>query len=173
MTELMGHVLGGGWTPPGFNDCVQAIAPKGSLPGDAEGTERRPSEMRPLALKHTANNLFCAALALAAAPALREGAARPQKCFVPARQLAQNLVAIDSQARCYGHQVNRGEVPAAIGLVFRAAFPSVLQPLLLVALEVSAAPAGMVQTVRAIYTGVRAVCRGSGASRSSSWSRWG
>ena len=74
---------------------------KGEDEEDDNLVSRFPSETRPLTLKNDDNKIIAATLNQSAKSVLKQGACWIQRGFVPARQLVDNVVDVDSAARLY------------------------------------------------------------------------
>ena len=110
--------------PLDFNAVTLAFAPKAREEADeAEGVARRPSELRPLAMKLTANKLVCAAWAAQLRGVIVEDTPGEQRGGIHGRQILQNVLDLDCAAR--SRAIQRGFPGSALVLLdMAAAFPS-------------------------------------------------
>ena len=110
--------------PLDFNAVTLAFAPKAREEADeAEGVARRPSELRPLAMKLTANKLVCAAWAAQLRGVIVEDTPVEQRGGIHGRQILQNVLDLDCAAR--SRAIQRGFPGSALVLLdMAAAFPS-------------------------------------------------
>lgn len=77
------------------------LPPKKLCPNDPKHMQvtRKPKETRPLTLNNTYNKYICGATAMAMSPILEQSTQASQNGFVRGRQLLQNPVDLDLEAR--------------------------------------------------------------------------
>ena len=122
--------------------------PKGDPARDKIEIVRTPGDTRPLGLKDSGNKIVGTTYTRSLKPALAQGACPLQNGFTPFRQLVQNLVDLDSAARCFGRSEMASKYPLLASWDYIAAFPSVAHRWLRLILPIIGFPRGVVSLVR-------------------------
>ena len=87
-------------------------------------------------------------------PALAQCADSAQNGMVPGRQLADNIIDLDSSARCYGLSETVTDPAVLLLWDFAAAFPSLAHAYIFLALQRYGAPQGFLCLCAGLYSAV-------------------
>lgn len=157
----LGMLLTTGVLPPiSYNDGQQVFITKGEDEEDDKLVSRFPSETRPLTLKNDDNKIIAATFNFSAKQVLKKGACWIQRGFIPARQLVDNVVDVDSAARLYSMLATQEDLsdkdpvedlPAMAFFDFQAAFPSLAHKWLFQIIGRYGFPEGFKNVIKATY----------------------
>ena len=141
--------------PCNFNDALFIFVPKGTEDDDETGIIRSPSATRPLGLKNTDVKCISGATHFLIRHSIAKFAARQQNGFVHGRNFINNVVDLDTRARCLAMN-DLLPMPIMLFTDFGAAFPSVIHEWLFLVLEMEGFPPGLRNLIVGIHSQVTA-----------------
>ena len=169
-SQILGEAV-----PDGYNVGMWVFPPKKPLstdPANSRVVARLPKDTRPLACKVCDSKAVGALVVDAVTPLLMKNTSSLQRGFVRGRQIAQNILELDTISRVHAlremHSKNQfnlscmlpHESVSKIALLaffdFCAAFPSVCHQWIFSVLSAIGAPCGLVNVVKGMYTNVDA-----------------
>ena len=153
--EVACWLCAGNLMPCDFNDALFIFVPKGLEEDDELGIVRSPDATRPLGLKNTDVKCISGATHYLIKRPLAARAAPQQNGFVFGRNFINNVVDLDTRARCFAMDRSLS-LPIMLFTDFGAAFPSVVHQWLFMVLDSPGIPIGLRNFIIGIHSQVTA-----------------
>ena len=137
--------------PTSFNESIMVFPPKGDSPHDDAEVIRSPSNVRPISLNNCDNKTVCGVNNALLREAASLHVPEIQRGFIGDRQLADNIIDLDADARIYSFESAPGDNASLAFWDIAAAFPSLQHAFIWLVLEAIGLPQGLLLFLQAIY----------------------
>jgi len=141
-----------------FNEALTEWAVKGEEENDHVEVVRSPDSVRPLSLKNSDNKIICGVLNDKLSAPINQGACSLQRGFIKGRNFVNNIIDLDAHARAYATDTEVN-FPVMAMYDYGAAFPSLSQDFLFLALDAAGLTPGMYNIAWGIYSMVSGIGR--------------